>query len=134
MLKVGDIMTRNVLTFRRAEAVGHATWALATDFIGGAPVLGDDGAVVGVLSKSDLLDRVHGGLTPASVTIGEVMSTEVVCAAPEESALSAARTMVERGVHRLLVLDDNGGLVGIVTSMDIVKAVARLENFSHDDL
>lgn len=59
----------------------------------------------------------------AEHTVGEVMTRKVVALGPEASLKDAAELMVKRGVHRVLVLRD-GDLVGIVTSTDVVRAVA----------
>lgn len=57
-------------------------------------------------------------------TVGEVM-TRTLCALPSTaSARDAARYMLRAGVHRILVMDD-ATLVGVVTTTDIVKAVAQ---------
>jgi hypothetical protein len=56
-------------------------------------------------------------------TVGEVMSRRVVVVDPETSVQAAARLMVQRQIHRLLVLEQ-GKLAGLLSSMDIVRAVA----------
>ena len=56
--------------------------------------------------------------------VNEVMTRMVLSIEPEAEVRDAARLMLERGVHRLLVLDDDT-LVGIVTASDIVRAVAE---------
>lgn len=57
-------------------------------------------------------------------TVGEVMSRTVLARAPETEVREAAKLMLKAGVHRLLVLED-GRPVGVVTTTDIVKAVAQ---------
>ena len=59
----------------------------------------------------------------AEHTVGEVMTRKVVALGPEASVKDAAELMVKRGVHRGLVLRD-GDVAGIVTSTDVVRAVA----------
>jgi CBS domain-containing protein len=57
-------------------------------------------------------------------TAADVM-TRSICALPSSARIDdAGRYMIERGIHRVLVIDD-GALVGIVTSMDFVRAVAE---------
>lgn len=57
-------------------------------------------------------------------TVGEVMTRVIYSVAPDAKVREAAAEMVRHGVHRLLVTAD-GGLVGILTSLDIVRAVAE---------
>lgn len=61
----------------------------------------------------------------AETTVGSVMTTSVVSLRPEASVREAARTMVLAGVHRMLVVDESGELVGLVSSSDIVRAVSE---------
>lgn len=56
-------------------------------------------------------------------TVGEVMTRKVISLTPETSLREAARQMSERRIHRLLVTNDDA-LVGIVTTMDLVRAIA----------
>ena len=58
-------------------------------------------------------------------TVGEAMTRQPLCTvAPDASVAQAARRLLSAGVHRLLVMED-GELVGLVTTSDIVRAVAE---------
>ena len=61
----------------------------------------------------------------AETTIGSVMTTSVVSLPPDSAVQDAARIMALANVHRILVVDESGELVGLVSSTDIVKAVAE---------
>lgn len=61
----------------------------------------------------------------AEATVGRYMTTSVVSLAPDDSVQQAARIMLAAGVHRILVVDEAGDLVGIVASSDVVRAVAE---------
>ena len=61
----------------------------------------------------------------AEATVGSVMTTSVVSLRPDAEVREAARIMVMAGVHRILVVDDAGDLVGLVSASDIVRAVAE---------
>lgn len=56
MLRVRDIMTPNVFTLDTDASVLEAAWALTRRSISGAPVRDAAGALVGILSKSDLVN------------------------------------------------------------------------------
>lgn len=61
----------------------------------------------------------------AEATVGSVMTTTVVSLPPESSVQEAARIMLLAAVHRILVVDDEGDLVGLVSASDIVRAVSE---------
>ena len=57
------------------------------------------------------------------LTVGDVMTREIFSVSSVDPVFSAAQLMVDRRIHRLPVVDD-GQLIGLVTSMDIVRQVA----------
>ncbi len=61
----------------------------------------------------------------AEATVGSVMTTSVVSLAPGSAVREAAQLMVATGVHRILVVDEGGELVGLVSSSDLVRAVSE---------
>ena len=91
------------------------------------PVL-DEGRLVGVLSERDLrrvrafLDSAPGEIGPA---VGDLCSRELLVVAPDDPLDDAANAMADRKVGTALVVDE-GELVGIVTSVDLCRALAEL--------
>lgn len=71
------------------------------------------------------LDRVaeHVGRRMEKVRVADVMITAVISVAPDATLVEVARTLVEKRIHRLLVVEQ-GRLVGLVSSMDLVRLVA----------
>jgi CBS domain-containing protein len=120
-ITVADIMTRDVLTFTPQTTIDQAARALRERRISGAPVV-DGSRVVGVISRSDLVDLIGDGSAP----IERVMTPLLIAVRPADPALAAVRLMVTDGIHRALVMQD-GHLVGIVTPLDVVRVLARGE-------
>ena len=120
-ITVADIMTCGVFTFSPQTTVEQAARVLNDRRIGGAPVL-DGSRVVGVVSKSDLVDLIGDG----SVAIERVMTPVLLAVRPTDPAMAAVRLMVSDRVHRALVMQD-GRLVGIVTPLDVLRVLARGE-------
>lgn len=60
-----------------------------------------------------------------SLPVGDIMTTDVVSVSPGTSVPQTAATMVDREVHRVLVLDDNQTLLGLISSIDIVRLVGE---------
>jgi CBS domain-containing protein len=77
---------------------------------------------------ADVLERFRSD-TPewnrlAETTVGSAMTTSVVSLDPGAAVQEAARIMLGAGVHRILVVDETGELIGLVSSSDIVRAVS----------
>ena len=149
---VRDLMVTEVLTFRPADNVQDAMRALVLRDIDGAPVLDDDGRVVGVLSTADLIVEESRIPLPAVITllgavlelpsskrryeetlekalgatVGEVMADDdVVTVGPDDTLETAATVMHDRDVSRLPIVDEDGVLVGLLARGDIVRAIVR---------
>lgn len=143
-MRIKDLMTTDVLTVRVTTQLKDAARLLAEHRISGLPVVDDDGRVLGVLSEGDILyketgmkdrpgffERLLSGpatgfeLKLAARTVGEAMSAPAVTIGPTRPVTVAATTMIDEGVNRLPVVNDEGRLVGIVTRADLVRAFVR---------
>ena len=133
MLKVEDVMTRKVLTIDPNADVKDAAWGLSMKGVTGAPVKDEHGNLIGVLSKSDLADpeRITGDAMRQKV--GDTMTPFLFTAQVSDPLRFAVRRMVETGSHRLVVLDGDGKLVGIVTPMDVMRALDA-GRFTQEDI
>lgn len=144
-MKVDDLMTRDVVAVRADTSLKEVARLLAERRVSGAPVVDEEGRVLGVVSEADILARERGagrerfdllawlsewnGETAndklAALTAGEAMSTPAVTIRAGESLTKAAAYLVDRGVNRLPVVGDDGRLVGILSRADLVRAFAR---------
>lgn len=90
---------------------------------GGVPVVDGDGKPVGVVSKSDLIAGAHTGV------VRDIMMP-IAFTMPESASLShAAALMAYENIHRVPVIAADGTVVGIVSSMDIVRWVAEQDGY-----
>jgi predicted transcriptional regulator len=121
MLKVDEIMTRNVLTVAPETRVDEVMWGLTMRGVGGAPVRDAAGHILGLIAKSDLANPTRPSALH-DATAEDVMSPVVFAVNTGDSVRDAAQRMISAGCHRLVVIDDKGHLAGIISSMDIVRA------------
>ena len=139
-MKVSDVMTRTVLSVSPETPLKEVARILSEKRISGTPVVDGDGRVVGVLAESDIVRQEQGAerdrgllgrlvegppLVLEARTAGEAMNSPALTVAPDDELAEAARLMTEHGVNRLPVVDGGGGLAGIVTRADLVRAFAR---------
>ena len=133
MLRIKDIMTRGVYTVEANASAGEAAWGLTRRHIGGAPARDAAGNLVGVLSGSDLVNPEPAQWIRGEATVGDLMTPEVISLYENDPAMAAVSEMVKRDIHRIVVLDGESELAGIVTPMDILRALARGESFDTRD-
>ncbi|MDO8441325.1 CBS domain-containing protein [Rhodoferax sp.] len=81
---------------------------------------------VGIVTDRDLvLELMAEGLDPAVFTAGDIMSVDLVMATPEMDSMDAVQLMKTHRLRRLVMTDDAGGLVGIVTMEDVLELLTR---------
>ena len=68
------------------------------------------------------LEAMEDAFGPPDVTVAELMTPEALTCDAGSDAASLAHRMAEQGVHRAIVVDAGGGAVGIVTSLDLLRA------------
>ena len=150
---VSDVMTREVVTFEPDTTFLTIVRTLAEHGISGAPVLGPDGRVLGVVSETDVLrkeefksslednpsrfesrrrhearERAEGG------TAAEIMSTPAITLTLGSTAIEAARLLALRGINRLPVLTPDGHLAGIVSRGDLMRVFLRSDEEIGDEV
>lgn len=124
---VRDIMTSEPRTLASTDRLTDAWTVLVNGGFHHLPVL-DDGKLVGVLSASDLLERLRGqdhairdtGVVLDDSLISELMSRNVVGISADAPVAHAVKRLSRGDLHSLLVLDD-GAVVGIVTATDLAR-------------
>lgn len=145
-MNVKDVMTSDVVTVRPETSLKDVAAILTERRISGAPVVDASGKVVGVVSEGDILFKERGPsertgllawfadpyevaeqLKLAARTAGEAMTAPAKTIAPWRPVSSAAAEMLDEGVNRLPVVDDEGRLMGIVTRADLVRAFVRTD-------
>jgi CBS domain-containing protein len=86
----------------------------------GALVVCDGRRVAGMFTERDVLRRVVSERRdPATVTVGDVMTKEVICCTPETTIDEARGAMKNRRIRHLPVCDGDGGLKGLVSIGDL---------------
>ncbi len=122
MRTIRDIMEPDVFWIPSDMPLERAAQELASRQISGAPVCAPDGRIVGMLSTTDLTE-FYGGAHELRL-VRDVMMPELLAVGLDDPIDRAIRLMAFEGVHRVLVLDEDKHLHGIVTSMDVLRELA----------
>ena len=125
-LTARDLMQTDVLSVNPGTALVDVHRLFLEEEIHGAPVIDDDGRVLGVISSNDLLRAVleaaDGRARHRDMVAEDIMVREIVEVPSTTSAAEIARIMHGQRIHRVLVVDD-GDLLGLVTTFDLVRAL-----------
>ncbi|MFD3436419.1 cyclic nucleotide-binding/CBS domain-containing protein [Streptomyces sp. NPDC058685] len=121
---VRDAMSTVVLTIGPTHTLRQAARLMAARRVGAAVVLDTDADGLGILTERDILVAVGTGQDPDQETAGTHTTTDVVFAAPSWTLEEAAEAMSHGGFRHLIVMDGDGGPVGIVSVRDIIRCWA----------
>jgi len=147
MLVARDIMTTKIITVTPETAVSELAQILATANIGGAPVVDEEGRLLGVVTESDLIDQTKKVHIPtvvaildsliflerpdkmekdirkiAGTVVGDIYSKNPVTVSEETPLDEIATIMAKKHVHTLPVMR-GGQLVGVIGKGDIIRTL-----------
>ena len=119
MYRVSDVMTKQVVYLPAETTLDEAARVMKESDIGDV-VVTDGATLAGMLTDRDIVVRaVAERADPATTTIGEIITREVVMIEQHSTASEAAALMRERNIRRVLVCDNDRKLVGIVSLGDL---------------
>ncbi|MBK7705684.1 MAG: CBS domain-containing protein [Acidobacteria bacterium] len=120
-VRCSEIMTKSVSTVTPEMSLYEVAKRMKDGDIGVLPVIeGETGKLVGIITDRDIVVRVVAeGKLVRETLVGEVMSRDVFTAKPDDYAFEAIRTMGEKQVRRIPIVDDARILHGIVSIADI---------------
>jgi CBS domain-containing protein len=119
-----EIMTTPVITARKDMKLTDAIDMLLRWNISSLPVVDENDNMMGLVTEYDLMDFALDGHA-AEATVGEAMSSKVVCFPPDADVDELVNCTVTQRIHRMPIVKD-GKVVGIVSRRDILREVARM--------
>ncbi len=146
-MKVNEIMSDRVHTLNVNDTLKDALAMMLEHQLTTVPVVDLDHRCVGILSRSDMtelfleqdgelssmldtplsMQRLYRSLETCDVrNVSELMTYEVVSIEDGKSLTEACQQMTRQRIHHMPVVDENGRLIGIVSTFDVVKAVADI--------
>jgi CBS-domain-containing membrane protein len=133
--RVESLMRREFASLREGDRLDFADQVMRLGRVRHLPVLAPDGRVAGIVSNRDLLEASLTSVLKFgdaerrsflhAVDVAEVMVRDVATVTPETSLADAARSLIERKIGCLPVVDATGVMIGLVTETDLLAAAYR---------
>ncbi len=124
---VEDYMTKDLITFKTDTDINLVINSLLENRISGAPVLDNNGKVVGLIDDKDclkvLFGNVYNRLPATRDTVSNYMSNVMKSISVHSNILDAATMFVSSPYKRLMVVDESGKLMGQISRRDILRAI-----------
>jgi CBS domain-containing protein len=124
---------REVFSIAEDTTVHEAARYLREKQVRAVAVCNGQGKVVGVVSQSDISDKVAAeNRCPDWVRATEIMSTRLVAVSPQEPLEECLDLLEQHGIYHLLVIAENGGYCGMISLQDLLRVIA-FENKARAD-
>jgi len=120
MLKVKDIMTKDVVSVKKDTPIYEAMEIMRKEDITGVPVIEDDMTLVGVLTEKDVLRLFYADENEKNQTVGFFMTRPAVSYRENENLRSVCDFMMINYFRRVPVVSTQGKLVGIISRPDVI--------------
>jgi CBS domain-containing protein len=145
-MQARDVMSSPAITVQTNATVQQVARLLLEHRISAVPVVDSTGKLVGIVTESDLMHRIESGtrrrdswwlrflvgdaqmatayVKSHAVKIGDLMTREVITAAPETPLHEIATTLEDHQIKRVPIVNKAGELVGVVSRANLIQAVA----------
>ena len=120
-MQVHEIMTSNPTCCSTDTTIQEAAKLMDEKSVGAIPVINDAGESVGIITDRDICCGAVAQGKGTDTRVSDVMSKDVLTAAPDEDVESCCNKMEEKQVRRTVVTDDAGKCCGIVAQADVAR-------------
>ena len=126
---VKELMVKTVMAMDLNTNARDCAKAMAKRGVSCAVIV-QSGSAVGIVTERDLVSKVLAdNMDAKNVLVRDIMSTPLITVSPSAKLTEAAGLMAEYRVRRLVVVDQQGSLVGIVTAGDLARSLAEKHGY-----
>jgi len=131
-MTAGEYCNREVIIVEPTISVTEAAVLMRRHHVGDLVVVekpGEEARPIGIITDRDIvIEVVAQKIDPDSLTVKDIMSTDPLRVAETVSLLDTLELMKQRGVRRVLVIADSGGLQGLLSADDAIELIAEQLN------
>ena len=120
---IQDIMTKALITVNRSTTALQVAKMMEQGGMG-AVLVQDNGSPVGIVTDRDYATRIATNDLPLTTAVENIMSTPLITINHNEPISAAAERMTTKKIRKLAVTE-NGKIVGIITSTDLVTQLTK---------
>ncbi len=128
---VTKYMATDLITFKPDDEIGHVIKVLSENQISGAPVLNDDGELIGIISEQDCLrvvmDSVYHNQPVSKHYVRDYMHKDIISVPVDADIVDVANMFLKHRFRRFPVVDAKGRLKGLVSKRDILNAALKMK-------
>ncbi len=124
---VARIMSSSVHTVSPDTLVEDAGNLMLEEDIGSVMVVAEDNQLAGILTTTDFVQIVAERKPKDQTPVSTYMTRDVITVSAQDGIRDAADVMVEHGFHHTPVVDEDEGVIGMLTTSDLASYLSRAE-------
>ena len=123
LILVRDIMTKAIISVNTKTTVLQVAKMMENGGIG-AVLVKKDGHITGIITDRDYATKIMANNVSSDTSVGKIMSSPLITINHNESISAAAERMTNKKIRKLAVTD-NGKIIGLITSTDLVTQLTK---------
>jgi CBS domain-containing protein len=124
---VARVMSTDIVTVRPDTLVEEAAQLMLDREISSLVVVDERGHLEGIVTTTDFVDIVARSQPKAETTVERYMSTDVATTTAQASIVDVADEMVDRDIHHMPVVDDEAGVIGMLSTADLTGYISSVQ-------
>jgi NADH dehydrogenase len=120
-MRTAELMSENLITVTTAETVAETLKKFSDHTFHSLPLLDENGKLLGVISEGELLDAIKNGSVTQNTLLKQVQPVQLPTVRPETPVTEAVDRFCRSGKNKLLVVDGDGKLHGVLTPIDLLS-------------
>ena len=130
---VARVMSTSLHTVSPNALVEDAAQKMLDNGIGSVIVVDEENHLEGILTTTDFVEIVAEQKPKDQTPVSKYMTTDVVTTTAQESIRDVADVMVEHGFHHAPVVDEDEGVIGMITTSDLAGYLSRVQSPSPEE-
>jgi CBS domain-containing protein len=124
---VARLMSSDLESVGPDTLVEDAATQMQENKVGSLVVVDEDNQLLGILTTTDFVDIVAKSKPKAQTTVERYMTTDAITTSAQTSIVDAADLMVEHRIHHLPVVDDDEGVIGMISTTDLAGYISSVQ-------
>ena len=123
LILVKDVMTKAIISVNNETTVFQVAKMMEQSGIG-AVLVKKNGHIVGIITDRDYATKIVAHNLSSDISVEQIMSSPLITINFDESIFAAAERMTSKKIRKLAVTD-NGIIIGLITSTDLVTQISK---------
>jgi len=124
---VARLMSSDLESVRPDTLVEDAAEQMQSNAVSSLVVTDESNQLLGILTTTDFVDIVAKSQPKAETTVERYMTTDVLTTTAQTSIVDVADIMLEHGIHHVPVVDEDEGVIGMISTTDLAAYISTVQ-------